>query len=81
MRRIGQRSFQPRETTGPSVGAFVSREGVVVRPVSEGERPTLPGATMLASDASKVAIMAACQAVAERVKAHALQPIKVTIVS
>jgi hypothetical protein len=79
MRKIGQRSLAPRETTGPRVGAFVTRDGVTVRVLDAGERPSLPGATVLASDGTREAIVAAAQMVAARVLAHARQPIPVTV--
>jgi hypothetical protein len=79
MRKIGQRSLAPRETTGPRVGAIVTRDGVTIRVLNGGERPTLPGATVAAADETVGAIRAAAQAVAERILAHARQPIPLTI--
>jgi hypothetical protein len=79
MRKIGQRSLAPRETTGPRVGAVVTRDGVTIRVLNTGERPTLPAATVLADDASAEAVRRAALVVADRIKAHARQPIPLTV--
>jgi hypothetical protein len=79
MHKIGQRSRAPRETTGPRVGAVVTREGVTVRVLGPTERTPLNAATVLASDETVDAIRRAATAVADRIRAHARQPINVTV--
>lgn len=79
MHKINGRSKAPRETTGPRVGAIVTRDGVTVRTLAPGERPTLPGATIAADDETADAIRRAAQAVAARVQAHAKVAVPVKI--
>jgi hypothetical protein len=79
MHKPNKRSKAPRETTGPRVGAIVTRDGVTVRTLGAGERETLPRATVLADDGSADAIRRAAMVVAERVLAHARQPIPLTL--
>jgi hypothetical protein len=74
------RSFVPKLTEGPSVGAFLNRDGTVtVREVAKGERPALPAATARATDDSRKAVARAAELVSDRVRRHATRPVVVTI--
>ena len=75
-----RRSFAPKPTEGPSLGAFVNAdETVTVRPVAKGERPTLPGATVRATDDSREAVTRAAEICRERIRRYATRPVVVTI--
>jgi hypothetical protein len=74
------RTYVPRPTEGPSVGAYANRDGsVTVREVGPGEGTRLPGATVRASDDSRKAVARAAELVSDRVRRHATRPVVVTI--
>ena len=81
MIKVNRRSKAARRTEGPSLGAFLTRTGITVRVIEDGERPTLPGATVRATGDAREAVSLAAEMVAERIKAYARKPIVITILA
>jgi hypothetical protein len=75
--RVKRTKFGPPVTvTGPRVGAIVTRNGdVTVRVLGSDERPTLPGATVVAENDTLDALRRAAAVVTARILAHARQRI------
>jgi hypothetical protein len=79
MLRPNQRSKGPRAVDGPRVGAIVTPNGVTVRVLGPGERPTLPRATIFAADDSMESIREAARVIVERLRAAARKPFVITV--
>lgn len=79
MRKVSKRFRGERAVEGPMIGAFLSADGLTVRVIANGERPTLPRATVKATDDSRAALIAAARIVASRIVAAATREVDIAV--
>jgi len=73
------RSSAPKATTGPRIGVVLTHGVATVRVLSEGERSPLPRATVKAENETRLAIQAAAEVVAERLRANMRKAMPVVV--
>jgi hypothetical protein len=73
------RSKAPRRMTGPRVGVVVKNGAATVRVLEDGERESLPRATVKANNATRSALQSAAEIVTARLRANMRKPMPVIV--